>query len=237
MRLLSFSLVLGRIPDFFIIKTRDTDDARIATSQTLGNLLNYLVSFIAGLALSFYHSWRLTLVILSSVPLITIIVSMTEGLAAPPGNNVRDLSAKASSTVDRLIGSMPTVKAFNASSIELEAFRKLTAEQHQVYCRQHFIWGIRVEITQFILLSMFVQGFWFGAYLVRTGKATAGSVSTCFWACLLATSFLQLALPMLRRSLWRVCWLWLGMKFRDLHWGINLHLRQLLLQQRRNPTR
>lgn len=46
-------------------------------------------------------------------------------------------------------------------------------------------------------MSMFVQGFWFGAYLIRKGSATASSVSTCFWACLLAATYLQTCIPLL----------------------------------------
>jgi ATP-binding cassette, subfamily B (MDR/TAP), member 1 len=44
---------------------------------------------------------------------------------------------------------------------------------------------------------MFIQGFWFGARLVRAGRLSAGDVMAVFWACLIATSNLQMAVPQL----------------------------------------
>ncbi|KAG0699418.1 hypothetical protein DFH29DRAFT_936907 [Suillus ampliporus] len=46
-------------------------------------------------------------------------------------------------------------------------------------------------------MSMFVQGFWFGAHLVREGNNTPDQVMSVFWACLIATSDLQMAVPLL----------------------------------------
>ena len=44
-------------------------------------------------------------------------------------------------------------------------------------------------------MSMFVQGFWFGAFLDRRGSVTVGHVLAVFWACLIAASNLQLCIP------------------------------------------
>ena len=45
------------------------------------------------------------------------------------------------------------------------------------------------------MMAMFVQGFWFGAKLVREGKIGAGDVMAVFWACLIAASNLQMCIP------------------------------------------
>jgi ATP-binding cassette subfamily B (MDR/TAP) protein 1 len=45
------------------------------------------------------------------------------------------------------------------------------------------------------MMGMFVQGFWFGGKLVRDGKVSSGDVMAVFWACLIATSNLQLCIP------------------------------------------
>ncbi|EDR11397.1 uncharacterized protein LACBIDRAFT_323952 [Laccaria bicolor S238N-H82] len=42
---------------------------------------------------------------------------------------------------------------------------------------------------------MFVQGFWFGSKLVRGNKISAGDVMAVFWACLIATSNMQMCFP------------------------------------------
>jgi ATP-binding cassette, subfamily B (MDR/TAP), member 1 len=44
-------------------------------------------------------------------------------------------------------------------------------------------------------MAMFVQSFWFGAKLVRDGNIGTGDVVAVFWACLIATSNLQMSIP------------------------------------------
>lgn len=73
----------------------------------------------------------------------------------------------------------------------------MTARTAQNYTKLHLVWGARAGMTQFVMSAMFVQGFWFGAFLVRTGRATPAAVNTCFWACLVATNYLQMCVPML----------------------------------------
>lgn len=176
---------------------RETDNVRLAASQTIGLIIQYFTSFLACLVLSFYRDALLTLVILSSIPLVILIVAVTEKLASGLVTVDRDLAAKSAGRADRVLGAIPTIKAFNSQARELADFSRVTDQAYIAYSKLHFIWGIRGGATQFILLSMFVQGFWFGSYLVNAGKSSAASVNTCFWACLLAATYLQLCVPSL----------------------------------------
>lgn len=139
----------------------------------------------------------MTVVVLSSIPFIIGIVATTEKMASLFAEKERDFSAKAAGRADRILAAIPTIKAFNAEAKESTAFDELNLKASRFYSKLHLIWGIRAGVTQFILLSMFVQGFWFGSYLVTSGKSTPAAVNTCFWACLLASTYLQLCLPML----------------------------------------
>jgi ATP-binding cassette subfamily B (MDR/TAP) protein 1 len=187
-----------RLPSILIqIDCRETDDVRVAASQTVGLVVQYFTSFLVCLVLSFYRDYRLTFVVLSSIPAVTLIVIFTERLAGPLSELDRDYASKCSSRVDRILGAITTVKAFNAEEKEISGFAALSNEAHIAYSKLHFVWGTRTGGTQFVLLSMFVQGFWFGSYLVRNGSSTAAAVNTCFWACLLASTYLQMCIPLL----------------------------------------
>ncbi|GAA5867089.1 hypothetical protein JCM1840_001479 [Sporobolomyces johnsonii] len=177
--------------------TKDTDDVRVAASQNLGMIIQYLGSFVFCLILSFYRDYRLTFVILATVPLLSIFVGISERFAGPLANQDRECTTKCSARVDRIVAAIPTVKAFNAEEQELKGFQVLTKQAFSAYIKLHFVWGLRSGFTQFMLLAMFVQGFWFGAYLISSGKATASTVNTCFWSCLLASGYLQTTIPFL----------------------------------------
>jgi len=46
-------------------------------------------------------------------------------------------------------------------------------------------------------MATFIEGLWFGTHLVRQGKIQPGGVMSVFWACLIATSNLQMAVQLL----------------------------------------
>ncbi|GAA5909077.1 hypothetical protein JCM6882_001182 [Rhodosporidiobolus microsporus] len=176
---------------------KDTDDVRVACSQSMESIIQALSSFVFCLALSLYRNYKLTFVVLASIPIVLIIVAVTERFSGPLAMLERDTTSKCSARVDRIIGAIPTVKAFNAEEEELKGFKTLSKNDLVAYNKLSLVWGIRTGLVQFILMSMFVQGFWFGAYLVREGQATASAVNTCFWACLLAATYLQSCIPLL----------------------------------------
>jgi len=46
-------------------------------------------------------------------------------------------------------------------------------------------------------MAIFVEGSWFGAHLLGEGKNMLGEVMSVLWACLIATSNLQMAVLLL----------------------------------------
>ncbi|GAA6054523.1 hypothetical protein JCM3770_005828 [Rhodotorula araucariae] len=177
--------------------TKDTDDARLACAQTIGLVLQYLAATTFCLILAFYRNWRVSLVVLATIPIVTLSVALTERYAGPLANHNRETTSRLASRVDRIIGAIPTVKAFNAEDYELEGFKAISKNDFTAYIRLHFVWGVRSGITSFLLMAMFVQGFWYGAYLIATGQSSASAVNTCFWACMLGSSYMQTAIPLL----------------------------------------
>lgn len=160
-------------------------------------IIQYLGAFIFSLILSFYRDYRLTFVVLAAIPIVTVFVGITEKYAGPLANQDREAITKCSARVDRIVGAIPTVKAFNAEEQEMAGFKTISKQAFVAYIKLHFVWGLRSGVTQFMLMAMFVQGFWFGAYLIQSGKATASTVNTCFWSCLLASTYLQTCIPLL----------------------------------------
>ncbi|KAF7363533.1 hypothetical protein MSAN_01009800 [Mycena sanguinolenta] len=175
--------------------TRETDEVREASSLAAGRILQYLTTCLACLGLGFTRSWALTLVILSAVPLLVVIQTISQILAGPLLNVERAATATAATQVDRAVSSISTVKAFNAQAYEQTnlgaALDRITSAAKKL----NAVWGMTSGLAQFVMMGMFVQGFWFGSKLVRDGKIGPGDVMAVFWACLIATSNLQMCIP------------------------------------------
>ncbi|KAG6851298.1 hypothetical protein H0H93_011734 [Arthromyces matolae] len=177
--------------------TRETDDVRAASSLALGQFVQYLTTTITCLVLAFTRSWALTLVILSAVPLLVIIQGFSQAVASPLLHAERTLTAKAAGLIERATASIATVKAFNAQDFEAASASVVFGTLNSAGRRLNAVWGITSALGQFTSFAMFVQGFWFGAKLVRDKRVDPGDVMAVFWACLIATSNLQMCIPQL----------------------------------------
>jgi ATP-binding cassette subfamily B (MDR/TAP) protein 1 len=163
----------------------------------MAQLVQNAATVISCLVLAFYFSFKLTFVILATVPIIAFVTGITERFTYPMLTKEKEIIAEASSRVNRVISSITTVKAFNAEEFEQDAFCSIVERNRRTYKGLVTVWGIRLGITTFFLLAMFVQGFWFGSFLVSRNEISAGTVTLVFWATLEATSHLQACIPLL----------------------------------------
>ncbi|KAK7020522.1 P-loop containing nucleoside triphosphate hydrolase protein [Favolaschia claudopus] len=174
---------------------RETDEVREASSLAAGRLVQYMTTCLTCLALGFMRSWALTLVILSAVPILIVIQTLSQIFAGPLLNVERATTATAATHVDRAVTSISTVKAFNAEAYEQTNLGVALDRMSSATKRLNAVWGLTSGLAQFVMMGMFVQGFWFGSKLVRDGTINPGDVMAVFWACLIATSNLQMCIP------------------------------------------
>ena len=103
--------------------------------------------------------------------------------------------AKASNFAINALSSIDTVKCFNGQDFELRQYVCAIRKAATFYLKQALNNGCQIGFVRFALTSMFVQGFWYGSYLVRKGDSSSGTVVTTFWSCLMATRAWEDILP------------------------------------------
>ena len=167
----------------------------MASSLVSGMLIQYLTTVITCLALAFIRSWQLTLVILSALPLLILIQGLSQGFANPLLAHEREQSGVAATIIERAVSAIATVKAFNATGLEHSRASGIFSRLQEAAGKLNALWALTSGISQFVVMAMFVQGFWFGSKLVREGRVGAGDVMAVFWACLIASSNLQMCIP------------------------------------------
>lgn len=149
----------------------------------------------ASLGLAFYTSWKLTLVILAALPVSAVIMSFINSMMQPSIIAQEVELSLASKFANSALSAIDTVKCFNGQAHELEQYRSVVMEAAKHYMKQALSNSLQIGFVRFVTTAMFVQGFWYGGHLVRTGKASAGDVLTTFWACLMATKAIEDILP------------------------------------------
>lgn len=165
--------------------------------MAFGSAIQYFVTFLACFVLAMVRSPVLALVTLSTIPIIVVLQVVTQTLTRPMYEAERRAFAEASTNVERATSAISTVKVHNAQKSESERFDRLVDRGIRALLKQAVVWATSTSLTDFFLLSTFVIGFWYGAKIVREGKASPGTVMTVFWACLLGANYLQILVPQL----------------------------------------
>lgn len=169
----------------------------MAVAAAAGRLVSSITTALAGIIVSFWHSWSLTLVILAVAPILAAIQIGVEMVATPLLNASRHADAAIAAKVERATGAISTVKAFNAEEHEIQELKPLLGHSRKINNKTTMLWGFRLGTTYTILFSTFVAGFWFGNFLVTSGQKTSSQVTIAFWAVFLASNSIQGILPAL----------------------------------------
>jgi ATP-binding cassette subfamily B (MDR/TAP) protein 1 len=170
---------------------RHIDDLQISVSEPMGLVFQFLVTFIVSLGIAFRASWSLTLIILSSLPIIIVLVVVVAPRMQRNINLEKTHLSHAASHLIRAVTAIQTVKAFNAQVHEIARFDTILNLATTAYLRLAQINGIQQGLVRFVVLAMFVQGFWYGGSLVSKGDLEPGQVIMVFWSTLMAVSCLQ----------------------------------------------
>ncbi|KAL9058096.1 MAG: hypothetical protein Q9162_001958 [Coniocarpon cinnabarinum] len=88
-----------------------------------------------------------------------------------------------------------TIKCFNGQALEAAKYVACIANAAGWYVKQARMNALQIGFMRLMVFTMFVQGFWYGHYLVAANKTAFGNVVTCFMSCLTATEAVEQILP------------------------------------------
>ena len=183
---------------------RQIKELEDAMSQPLGFTIQALFISTICMGIALHHSWKLTLAILTSIPLVITVTGILSLKLPALVHQQKIHFAEFSKSVHRTVSNISTVKCLNGEAFELGVFSSAVRLAAEAYRAQVHNQAIQMGVVQLITLSMFVQGFCYGGYLVIAGKGyngigkssiTPGDIMTTFWSCLMAVQHFQLIVP------------------------------------------
>lgn len=168
---------------------------QLATSQPLGFAVQYSVTMLAALGLALFYSWRVTLVTLATTPISALVLAGVSTRMRPRSAAQADHLTRASNSASSAISSIETVKCLNGQALQLHNYLNFIKSAGNFYLACARLNALQIGFARFMILSMFVQGFWYGSHLVNSESQNAGNVLTAFWASLMAIQTLEQILP------------------------------------------
>ncbi|GKU13822.1 unnamed protein product [Fusarium langsethiae] len=172
-----------------------TRELQLASSQVLGLLVGDIITSFASLGIALYYSWKLTLVLLATLPISAIVLSLATKRLEPAIQTQKRELAVASKFAVASITAIDLVKVFNGYDQEVWQYYpsiKAAAKQYIVQAQCN---ALQMGYVAFWVVAMFVLGFWYGVVLVNNDGLAAGSVLTTFYSTLAAFQGIEALMP------------------------------------------
>ncbi len=169
--------------------TSDVGSVQGVVSTALAGLASQTLTLIGGVAILMATNWRLTLVMLVSVPVV-VIAGRYFGLALRKvSKEFQDKIAEANARAEEAIVNVRVVQSFTNESLEVARYDEAIADSFAVALRRS---RVRAAFTPTITFAMFTSisiVLWFGGREVLAGNITPGAlVSFLFYTLFIAGS-------------------------------------------------
>lgn len=170
---------------------KDIQDLELATGMSMSEVVSMITAISVQIAIAFYYSWAVTLVCLAGVPLLILITSLVGPCITRQVDLSKSLLQLMSGQINWVLSALPTVKIYQREAYEITKLRRQLYRQQGISIKYWTLFNLQQGAARFIVLSIFVQGFYFGSYMVRYHGLEPGSVVIVFWSILSAAGMLQ----------------------------------------------
>lgn len=154
----------------------DIETINTVFSQGVITIIADILGLVAVLAIMFYSSWQLSLICLSTLPLLIIASYIFKEKVKEAFQKVRTQISRMNAFLQERITGMRIVQVFNAERREADKFRLINRDYTQANIDSIFYYAVffpAVEIISAISLGLMV---WWGAGSVIGGSVTLGAL-------------------------------------------------------------
>ncbi|CAJ1951172.1 unnamed protein product [Cylindrotheca closterium] len=142
--------------------------------RKLGEGIQFCITLVGGLAFAFWSSWKVSLVVLTLIPLMIGATSFLIKMTTTQTQRANSSYAKAGSIVYTTVSSIRTILALNAVEDVIRQFTTATQEAYVGASSQVIMVGLANGIVMGIFCGVYIPVSWYGAYLLYDAVAETG---------------------------------------------------------------
>ncbi|MCE7042351.1 ABC transporter ATP-binding protein [Dyadobacter sp. CY312] len=158
--------------------TSDVSQLQGLLSFTIAELFRQIATLVVGIAILFYTSWKLTLFMLATFPLLVVASVFFGRHMRRLSKKAQDELAAANVVAEETLQSVNVVKAFTNEHLEINRY---TTILQRVVDLSLYAARFRGGFASFVILALFggiVGVVWFGAGLVQSGEMNLADLFT-----------------------------------------------------------
>ncbi|GAB0497723.1 hypothetical protein MMPV_009060 [Pyropia vietnamensis] len=175
--------------------TGDVAVIQAGMGEKIATIIQLASTAIAGFAVAFAGSWKLTLVVLSTAPALAAVGGLFGKFAAEATVRGQKSYAAAGAVAEEALALFRTVVAYGGEDTEAAKYERLLRRAAREEERRAHLMGVSIGISMFIMMAVYGLSFWYGGRLVRSGEVTSGSVVTVFFAIIISAMGLGQTAP------------------------------------------
>ncbi|OCT63556.1 bile salt export pump [Xenopus laevis] len=179
LRKLGFQAMLGQEIGWFddnnnspgALTTRlatDASQVQGATGSQIGMVVNSLTNIGASLIISFYFSWKLSLVVLCFLPLLALSGVFQAKMLTGFANQDKTALEMAGKVSSEAIGNIRTVAGLGKETMFVEVYEKQLVLPYKAAVKKSHVYGACFGFAQCIIFMAYAASFRFGGFLVNT---------------------------------------------------------------------
>ncbi|KAH8517134.1 hypothetical protein Peur_048355 [Populus x canadensis] len=173
----------------------DTVLIQDAMGEKVGKFIQLVSTFIGGFIISFIKGWLLTLVMLSSIPLLVIAGAGLSIMIARMASRGQTAYTKAASVVEQTIGSIRTVASFTGEKQAISNYKKFLVTAYNSGVQEGLAAGVGLGIVMLVVFFSYALAVWFGGRMILEKGYTGGDVINVIVAVLTGSMSLGQASP------------------------------------------
>ncbi|KAK2145525.1 hypothetical protein LSH36_676g01059 [Paralvinella palmiformis] len=182
------------------MNTRLSDDinkVEIGIGYKMGFFFQMSTSFVIGLCVALYYSWKLALSVICVIPLMALSGMLLTRVTTVMTQKELTAYAKAGAVAEEVFGTVRTVMAFGGQEKECERYNANLIDAKKLGVKKGVFTGLSFGMITFFIYSMNSIAYWYGSQLVFDGVIASGTVFTVFITLMVGIFNLLNAIPSL----------------------------------------
>lgn len=163
--------------------TRNVSDIETLSnvfSEGLAALIGDLLQLIVLIGVMFYMDWKLTLISLSTLPLLIFSTYVFKEKIKVTFNDVRNAVSNLNSFVQEHVSGMNIVQIFGAEKREYEKFKEINREHRKAHIRSVMYYAVYFPVAEIIQAIAIGMAVWYGARSILISSGTGPGMIIAF---------------------------------------------------------
>ena len=180
----------------YITRLSDVSLVQAGIGDKVAILIQYVSMFVIGFVVAFIFSWKLTLAVLATTPLLAIAGGVMAKVTTDTTSGGLGAYSTAGAIANEAISMIRTVTAFGAQKEEEERFGQELDKAYKAEVKKGFTMGVGLGSVMLVFMCIFGFSLWLGWLLLKRGEIkNSGDVFIVFFSVVIGASGLGQAGP------------------------------------------